>query len=192
MQKLSLETNRQYPNAKTQRKKQHKLSIGKVCLILVVVALYLQAIGLVKAGVPITLTDQHDIVAAGETAWFEFNLEEVEASDKTIDMWVEDLPADWTYDFSPSITDIAALETTTTTLNIHVPATASPGIYEFTVWVKANDLLIPILEQLTSYTGPLQIHAVPEVPLGTATGLASMIGAIALYIVVPKAKNKKP
>ena len=164
-----------------------KLS-SKILLTIVVVILSIHTIALVNAGVPITLEDQHDFVIPGETAWFKFNLEEVEASDKTIQMWVEDLPASWTYDFSPIITSITSLGTTTTTLNIHVPLGATGGSYEFTVYVKANDVIIPILEQITTYSGPLNV--IPEVPLGTMMGITSMIIALSLYIGFPRNRFK--
>ena len=104
-------------------------------------------------------------------------------------MWVDGLPADFTNEFDPAITEIASLETVTTTINIQVPASAGAGTIEFTVYVQANDVIVPILEQMTGYTTYLQIHAVPEVPLGTAIALVSMVGAVGLYIRRPKAKK---
>jgi|WetSurMetagenome_2_1015567.scaffolds.fasta_scaffold49597_4 hypothetical protein len=182
----------QNPNTKTpERKKKTKLSKGRICLVLAVLCLSLQIAGCARAGVPITLLDQHDVVEAGQTAWFTFQLDEVEGSDKTLILSVEGLPADWTYDFLPDLTNIASLGTATTTLNIHVPATATPGIFEFTFKVQANDVIFTFLEQVTTYTTQVQIHGIPEYPLGTAIGLTSMIGAVALYRAFPKNRRKK-
>ncbi len=178
-----------YANLGRKEMKHSKLNLAKISLILIVLVLSLQAISLVKAGVPITIEHQHDTVPPSETPWFNFKLEEVEASDKTIEMWVEGLPADWTYDFSPAITDIASLGTATTRLNIHVPATVGSGNFEFTVYVKANDVIIPILEQITTYT--TQLFVVPEYPLGTAMGLTSMIAAFSVFCVSRSGKKKR-